>query len=105
MVLMSGIDLPVRAIREQIASAVQIVVQQSRLQDGSRRITYVTEICGQEGVQFVTRDVFRFEQTGLTPEGKVVGQFRPTGHVPEFVKHLPNFGIQVPEEIFLHQTL
>ena len=103
--LMAGLDLPARAIREQIASAVQIVVQQSRLQDGSRRITYVTEICGQEGAQFVTRDIFRFEQTGLAPDGKVLGQFRPTGHVPAFVKNLPNFGIQVPEEIFLHQTL
>jgi pilus assembly protein CpaF len=105
LALMSGLDLPARAIRDQIASAVQLVVQQSRLQDGSRRITYVTEICGQEGTQFLTRDVFRFEQTGLTPEGKVMGQFRPTGHVPAFVKNLPNFGIQVPEEIFLHQTL
>ena len=103
--LMAGLDLPARAIRDQIASAVQIVVQQSRLQDGSRRITYVTEICGQEGSQFVTRDVFRFEQTGLSPDGKVQGQFRPTGHVPAFVKNLPNYGIQVPEEIFLHQTL
>jgi pilus assembly protein CpaF len=105
LALMSGLDLPARAIRDQIASAVQLVVQQSRLQDGSRRITYVTEICGQEGTQFLTRDVFRFEQTGLSPEGKVLGQFRPTGHVPAFVKNLPNFGIQVPEEIFLHQTL
>ena len=105
LALMAGLELPSRAIRDQIAAAVQIVVQQSRLQDGSRRITYVTEVCGQEGNQFVTRDVFRFEQTGLSPEGKVLGQFRPTGHVPAFVKTLPNFGIQVPEEIFLHQTL
>ncbi|WP_367079313.1 CpaF family protein [Luteitalea sp.] len=103
--LMAGLDLPARAIRDQISSAVQLVVQQSRLQDGSRRITYVTEICGQDGAQFITRDVFRFEQTGLSPDGKVLGQFRPTGHVPAFVKNLPNFGIQVPEEIFLHQTL
>jgi pilus assembly protein CpaF len=105
LALMAGLELPSRAIRDQIASAVQLVVQQSRLQDGSRRITYVTEVCGQEGTDFVTRDVFRFEQTGLAPDGKVVGQFRPTGHVPAFVKNLPNFGIQVPEEIFLHQTL
>ena len=105
LALMSGLELPSRAIRDQIASAVQLVVQQSRLQDGSRRITYITEVCGQEGAAFVTRDVFRFEQTGLSPDGKVVGQFRPTGHVPAFVKNLPNFGIQVPEEIFLHQTL
>ena len=105
LALMAGLDLPARAIRDQISSAVQIVVQQSRLQDGSRRITYVTEVCGQEGGQFVTRDVFRFEQTAMTPDGKVLGQFRPTGHVPTFVKNLPNFGIQVPDEIFLHQTL
>ena len=105
LALMSGLELPSRAIRDQIAAAVHIVVQQSRLQDGSRRITYVTEICGQESGQFVTRDVFRFEQMGLTPDGKVIGQFRPTGHVPAFIKLLPNRGIQVPAEIFLHQTL
>jgi pilus assembly protein CpaF len=105
LALMAGLDLPSRAIRDQIASAVQLVVQQSRMPDGSRRITYVTEICGQEGGQFVARDVFRFEQTGIAPDGKVVGQFRPTGHVPAFIKLLPNRGIQVPDEIFLHQTL
>jgi pilus assembly protein CpaF len=105
MSLMSGLELPSRAIRDQIASAVNLVVQQSRLQDGSRRITYVTEVDGQESGQFVTRDIFRFEQTGLSPEGKVLGQFRPTGHVPAFIRLLPNRGIQVPEEIFLHQTL
>jgi pilus assembly protein CpaF len=65
----------------------------------------VTEVDGQEGGQFVTRDIFRFEQTGLSTEGKVLGQFRPTGHVPKFIRSLPNRGIQVPEEIFLHQTL
>jgi pilus assembly protein CpaF len=105
MSLMAGLELPSRAIRDQIASAVNLVVQQSRLQDGSRRITYVTEVDGQEGGQFVTRDIFRFEQTGLSTEGKVVGQFRPTGHVPKFIRGLPHKGIQVPEEIFLHQTL
>jgi len=105
LALMAGLELPSRAIRDQIASAVQLVVQQSRMQDGSRRITYVTEIAGQEGGQFVTRDIFRFEQMGLSPDGKVLGQFRPTGHVPDFVKLLPNQGIQVPAEIFLHQTL
>jgi pilus assembly protein CpaF len=105
LALMAGLDLPSRAIRDQIASAVQLVVQQSRMPDGSRRITYVTEICGQESGQFVARDVFRFEQTGIAPDGKVIGQFRPTGHVPAFIKLLPNRGIQVPDEIFLHQTL
>ncbi len=105
LALMSGLDLPSRAIRDQIASAVNLVVQQSRLQDGSRKVTYITEVAGQEGSQFVTRDIFRFEQTGLTPDGKVIGQFRPTGHVPVFVRLLSNRGIQVPDEIFLHQTL
>jgi pilus assembly protein CpaF len=105
MSLMAGLELPARAIRDQIASAVNLVVQQSRLQDGSRRITHITEVAGQEGSQFVTRDIFRFEQTGLAPDGKVIGQFRPTGHVPAFVRELPNLGIQVPAEIFLHQTL
>jgi septum site-determining protein MinD len=105
MSLMAGLELPSRAIRDQIASAVNLVVQQTRMQDGSRRITYVTEVSGQEGGQFITRDIFRFEQTGLSADGKVLGQFKPTGHVPAFVRQLPNRGIQVPAEIFLHQTL
>ena len=104
MALMAGLELPSRAIRDQIAAAVNLIVQQSRLQDGSRRITHITEVTGQEGSVFTTADVFLFKQTGLAPDGKVYGQFVPTGYVPAFVDTLSRRGIKVPREIFLHQT-
>jgi pilus assembly protein CpaF len=104
LALMAGLDLPSRAIRDQIASAVDLVVQQTRLQDGSRRITYITEINGQADGAFVTSDVFTFQHSGLAPDGRVLGQFAPTGHVPEFIDRISRRGIRVPREIFLHQT-
>jgi septum site-determining protein MinD len=104
LALMSGLDLPAKAIRDQIASAVDIVIQQSRLQDGSRRVTHITEVTGQEGDVFTMGDVFLFRQTGLAPDGKVYGQFVPTGYIPSFVENLAHRGIKVPREIFLHQT-
>ena len=105
MCLMAGLDLPSRAIREQSVSAVNLIVQQSRLTDGSRRITNISEVLpltAQGG--FAVREVFLFKQTGLTPDGKVLGQFAPTGHVPGFVDLLSRSGIALPREIFLHQT-
>jgi septum site-determining protein MinD len=102
--LMAGLDLPARAIREQIASAVNLVIQQSRLSDGSRRVTHVAEITGREGEVFTLADIFLFKQTGITPEGKVQGQFVPTGVIPTFIEGLSRRGIKVPREIFLHQT-
>jgi pilus assembly protein CpaF len=102
--LMAGLDLPARAIREQIASAINLVFQQSRLSDGSRRVTHVAEITGREGEVFTIADIFLFKQTGITPEGKVQGQFVPTGVIPKFIEGLSRRGIKVPREIFLHQT-
>jgi pilus assembly protein CpaF len=84
MVLMAGVDLPVRAIREQVASAVDLIVHQSRL-DGTRRITHITEVQGMEGDVIVMQDVFVFEQTGVV-EGKIQGRLKPTGIRPKFVK-------------------
>jgi pilus assembly protein CpaF len=104
MALMAGLELPARAIRDQIASAVNIVVQQSRLQDGTRRVTHITEVTGQQDNVFTTGDIFLFRQTGIAPDGKVFGQFVPTGYVPAFVETLSRRGIGVPREIFLHQT-
>ena len=104
MSLMAGLDLPARAIRDQIASAVNLVVQQTRLQDGSRRITHITEVAGQEGDVFTLADVFVFKQTGLAPDGTISGQYVPTGYIPSFVERLARRGIKVPREIFLHQT-
>jgi pilus assembly protein CpaF len=104
MSLMAGLDLPARAIRDQIASAIHLIVQQARLSDGSRRITHISEVMGLAEHAFEVTDIFLFKQTGLTPEGQVVGQFVPTGHVPRFVEKLSRRGITLPREIFLHQT-
>jgi len=101
MVLMAGTALPVRAIREQIASAIQLVVQQSRLRDGSRKITQVTEIQGMEGDVVVLQDIFRFEQRGLDSNGKVVGEMKATGLRPKFVATLQGHGISLPKDLFL----
>jgi len=82
LVLMSGIELPQRAIREQIASAIHIIVQQSRIRDGSRRITNITEVIGREGDTITLQDVFLFEETGVDGNGKVAGKLSPTGIRP-----------------------
>src|SRR5829696_6278566 len=87
MVLMAGVDLPLRAIREQVASAVDLIVHQSRLKDGSRRIVNITEVQGMEGDTIVMQDVFVFQQTGFT-DGVIHGQLRPTGIRPRFVEKL-----------------
>jgi pilus assembly protein CpaF len=100
MVLMAGMDLPVRAIREQIASAVNLIVQQARLKDGSRKIINITEVQGMEGDVVVLQDVFVFEQTGLDERGKIVGQLRPTGIRPKFVELFEQQNIYLPPNIF-----
>jgi pilus assembly protein CpaF len=105
MCLMAGMDLPARAIREQIASAVDVIVQQSRLQDGSRKVTYITEVTGMETEVIQMQDIFRFEQRGLDPTGKVVGFFAPTGNIPTFLEELTSKGIGVNREIFVQQRI
>ena len=100
MVLMAGMDLPVRAIREQIASAVDLIVQQSRLRDGSRKITHLTEVQGMEGDIITLQDIFVFDQTGCDEKGKVIGRFRPTGIRPKFLDKLTANGINLPNETF-----
>ncbi len=100
MVLMAGMDLPIAAIREQIASAIDIIVQQSRFPDGSRKITYITEVTGIESGVIQMQDIFRFEQKGYDDEGKIVGEFRATGQVPEFYEQLRRRGLDVDMSIF-----
>ena len=99
MVLMAGVDLPVRAIREQIASAVDLIVQQSRLKDGTRKIVNITEVQGMEGDVIVMQDVFVFEQTGIV-EGKIQGRLKPTGIRPKFVEKFEVMGIHLPPGLF-----
>lgn len=100
MVLMAGLDLPVKAIREQIASAVDLVLQQTRLQDGSRRITHLTEVQGMEGEVITLQDIFIFEQKGKDENQKIIGKFKPTGIRPKFMEKLAANGIVLPNEIF-----
>jgi pilus assembly protein CpaF len=100
MCLMAGMDLPARAIREQIASAVQLFVQQSRLKDGSRKVTQITEVAGMEGDVVVMQDIFVFEQTGIDEQGKIVGQLRPTGVRPKFIEKFETLNIFLPPNIF-----
>jgi pilus assembly protein CpaF len=100
MVLMAGLDLPVKAIREQIASAVDLVLQQSRLQDGSRRITHLTEVQGMEGDIITLQDIFIFEQKGKDENDKIIGKFKPTGIRPKFMDKLAANGIIISNEVF-----
>ncbi len=99
MVLMAGMDLPVRAIREQIASAVHLIVHQDRLRDGSRKITRVTEVQGMEGDVVTMSDIFVFEQTGIE-NNKIVGRIKPTGLRPKYIDKIVDAGIQLPPQIF-----
>jgi len=101
MVLMAGTQLPVKAIREQIASAIQLVVQQGRLRDGSRKITHITEVQGMEGDVVVLQDIFRFEQRGVDANGRVMGEMKATGLRPKFVQTLIAQGVSLPKDLFL----
>jgi pilus assembly protein CpaF len=100
MCLMAGMDLPIRAIREQTASAVDLIVQQARLKDGSRKIVNVTEVLGMEGDMLQLQDLFVFEQTGIDERGKIVGRLRPTGVRPRFSDKFEAAGIFLPASVF-----
>lgn len=100
MVMMAGMELPEKAIREQIASAIHVIVQQSRFSDGTRKITHITEITGMESGVVQMQHIFLFNQKGLDSDGNVIGEFRATGRVPEFYEDLRQRGIQVDMDIF-----
>ncbi|MDD4101614.1 MAG: ATPase, T2SS/T4P/T4SS family [Kiritimatiellae bacterium] len=100
MVLMSGMELPSRAIREQIASAIDVVVHESRMSDGSRKVVCISEVVGLEGQQIVMQDIFEFVQTGLDQRGKVMGGFVPTGAVPTFYENLKSRGLHIDPAVF-----
>lgn len=100
MALMSGLDLPIRVVREQIASAVDLIVQQTRLRDGSRKVTQITELAGMEGETVVLTDIFKFEQTGIDTDGKVIGDLKPTGIRPLFSQRLEVAGFKLGPEVY-----
>jgi len=96
---MAGMDLPIRAIREQIASAIDLVVHQERLRDGTRKVVNVTEISGMEGDVITMTDIFAFEQQGME-DGEVIGALRPTGLRPKAINQIEAAGIHLPPSIF-----
>jgi pilus assembly protein CpaF len=100
MILMAGTNLPNRAMREQVASALDLVVQVQRLSDGGRRVTSVVEVTGMEGEVVTTQEIFRYRRKGVTPEGKIVGQFEATGIRPLFAEKLLVSGIELPRGLF-----
>jgi pilus assembly protein CpaF len=102
MVLMAGMDLPVRAIREQVASAVHLIIQVSRLRDGSRRITHITEVLGMEAEVVTLQDLFAFDyRAGMDAGGRFLGTLRSTGLRPRFLEGLAAHGITLPVETFM----
>ncbi|HMP76968.1 MAG TPA: ATPase, T2SS/T4P/T4SS family [Kiritimatiellia bacterium] len=100
MVLMSGLELPVRAIREQIGAAIHLIVHTSRYSDGSRKIARITEVVGLEGDQITMQDIFAFQQTGVDARGRVTGDFKPTGSVPTFVEDMAARGMKIDHRMF-----
>lgn len=101
MVLMAGFEMPIKAIREQISSAIELVLQQSRLKDGSRKITHITEIQHMEGEIITTQELFRFEQTGMDENGKLMGHFVATGMQPGFMDKFQINGVSLPDNFFM----
>ncbi|MBI1859295.1 MAG: Flp pilus assembly complex ATPase component TadA [Deltaproteobacteria bacterium] len=100
LVMMAGMELPAKAIREQIASAVNLIVQQSRLSDGSRKVTSITEVVGMQGDVVTLQEIFGFRRTGLDKNRKVIGKFVATGFIPKFIDELEQQGIKIPRGIF-----
>ncbi len=100
MVLMAGVELPLKVVRQQVSSAVDLIVQQTRLKDGSRKITAISEVAGMEGDTIVLTDIFKFEQTGVTENGKVIGELRATGIRPMFSPRLEAAGFKLSAAIF-----
>jgi pilus assembly protein CpaF len=100
MVAMAGFDLPSKALRHYISSALNVIVQLSRLSDGSRKVVSVQEVSGMEGDVVTMQEIFKFEQTGMDQNGKVKGRFRATGIRPKFAEKFQAMGIQIPHELF-----
>jgi len=101
MVLMAGMDLPLKVVRQQISSAVDLIIQQTRLKDGARKVTAVTEVAGMEGDMVVLTDVFKFEQTGVGPDNKILGELKATGIRPIFTPRLEASGFKLSGDIFM----
>jgi len=105
LVNMSGYELPMLAVRKQIASAVNLIIQASRLQGGARKVTYITEVIGMEGDVIVMQDIFRFVQDGINDQGKAWGHFESTGVRPRCIEHMESSGIRLPGGLFAQRAM
>jgi pilus assembly protein CpaF len=105
MIMMAGTELPLKAMRQQISSAVDIIIQANRLQGGPRKITSITEVMGMEQDVIIMQEVFRYKQLGLDQNGRCYGQFEATGVRPTFVQRLEAAGIKLPTNLFAERVL
>ena len=105
MVAMANLNIPEKAIRQQIASAVQLIVQASRMLDGTRKVTAISEITGMEGEVITMQDIFMFERMGINQDGRVKGRFRATGIRPKCAERLAASGVQLPMDMFEHMKV
>jgi Flp pilus assembly CpaF family ATPase len=100
LVMMAGLGLPSKAVKENIASAVGLIIQQSRLADGSRKITHISEVTGMQGEVISLQDIFLFKQEGMDKKRKIIGRFVPTGFIPKFVEEMEAKGMKISRSLF-----
>jgi pilus assembly protein CpaF len=105
MIMMAGMELPIKAMRQQISSAVDLIIQANRLQGGPRKVTSVTEVMNMEQDMIIMQDVFRYKQLGIDQNGRAFGQFEATGVRPSFVNRLESAGIKLPSNLFAERVL
>jgi pilus assembly protein CpaF len=105
MIMMGGFELPVKAMRQQIASAVDVIIQANRLQGGPRKVTYITEVLSMEQDVIIMQDIFKYRQLGIDQNGRAYGQFEATGVRPTFVPRLEQKGIKLPSNLFQERVL
>ena len=105
MIMMSGIELPLKAMRQQLAAAVDLIIQANRLQGGPRKITTITEVMNMEQDVIIMQDIFRFKQLGIDQNGRAFGQFESSGVRPSFVGRLESKGIKLPSNLFQERIL
>jgi pilus assembly protein CpaF len=105
MIMMAGFELPIKAMRQQIASAVHILIQANRLQGGVRRVTHITEVCGMEQDTVVMQDIYRYVQEGIDETGRARGRFEATGIRPTFMSKLEAAGVRLPSSAFKQRVM
>ena len=105
MIMMTGFELPIKAMRQQIASAVNLIIQASRLQGGIRRVTHITEVVGMEQDTVVMQDIYRYQQTGIDETGRARGHFESTGIRPTFMSKLESAGVRLPASAFKQRVM